>query len=179
LRILIDCGHGDGNNGDGLYDPGAVSQWGKEHEIVATLASQLKEKAKVPVLRAPEVSRAEVAKWANWVYQPGDIFLSLHMNAGGPSATGVEVIVAATAATERFEQAKGIATALSAHLGLRNRGVLADIMTDNGRKKGLTVLRKTKMPAFLLELGFVTNKNDVALVLERGADAILAAIDTL
>lgn len=40
--------------------------------------------------------------------------------------------------------------------GLRNRGVVT--------RSGLYVLRKTRMPAVLVELGFITNPNDARLM---------------
>ena len=42
------------------------------------------------------------------------------------------------------------------YTGLRNRGVFS--------RTGLYVLRRTQMPAILLELGFITNPSDAALM---------------
>ena len=49
--------------------------------------------------------------------------------------------------------------ALAESTGLRNRGAFV--------RTGLYVLRKTAMPAVLVELGFISNPNDAALMNER------------
>ena len=48
---------------------------------------------------------------------------------------------------------------LSRVTGLRNRGMQV--------RTGLYVLRKTAMPAVLVELGFITNASDAALMNDR------------
>ena len=60
---------------------------------------------------------------------------------------------------------------LNRETGLRNRGVLV--------RNRLYVLRKTQMPAVLVELGFITNYNDAMLMLnspELFADGIYNGI---
>ena len=47
---------------------------------------------------------------------------------------------------------------LNLQTGLRNRGIVY--------RPGLYVLRKTKMPATLIELGFITNPRDAELMVE-------------
>ncbi|MFA5561246.1 MAG: N-acetylmuramoyl-L-alanine amidase [Eubacteriales bacterium] len=87
---------------------------------------------------------------------PADLFLSLHTNAAAdPSASGSEAIVYRT-----NSRAHDVAVVLLRNLnrttGLRNRGVLA--------RPSLYVLARTAMPAVLLELGFITNPHDAALM---------------
>ncbi len=85
-----------------------------------------------------------------------DYFISLHTNASTiPSATGSEALVfSSPSAASRLGEA--ILTGLNNTTGLRNRGVF--------ERPGLYVLRKTEMPAVLLELGFITNQRDAALM---------------
>ena len=52
--------------------------------------------------------------------------------------------------------AEDILREMTSYTGLRNRGVFS--------RTGLYVLRKTTMPAILLELGFITNPGDAALM---------------
>lgn len=85
-----------------------------------------------------------------------DLFLSLHCNASvDPTVSGSEALV-----FSRTGVSYGIAEVLLASLteatGLRNRGVLI--------RPGLYVLRRTAMPAVLLELGFITNPSDALLL---------------
>ena len=85
-----------------------------------------------------------------------DIFISLHTNASdNPNATGTEVLVYRTAG-EANELAEDILRELVNTTGLRNRGVIA--------RPGLYVLRRTNMPAVLVEMGFITNPGDAELM---------------
>ena len=85
-----------------------------------------------------------------------DLFLSLHCNASvDPTVSGSEALVFARDSTA-YNIAEVLLTALTEATGLRNRGVLI--------RPGLYVLRRTAMPAVLLELGFITNPADAALL---------------
>ena len=88
-----------------------------------------------------------------------DWFLSLHTNAATqPSATGSEAFVYSKPSAAA-NLAEDILASMSDYTGLRNRGVFS--------RTGLYVLRRTQMPAILLELGFITNANDAALMSEQ------------
>jgi len=85
-----------------------------------------------------------------------DIFISLHTNASdNPNATGTEVLVYRTVGAAN-ELAEDILRELVNTTGLRNRGVIA--------RPGLYVLRRTNMPAVLVEMGFITNPEDAELM---------------
>ena len=85
-----------------------------------------------------------------------DYFISLHTNAAAsPSATGSEAYVYSRG-SRAFDFAESILTNLTAATGLRDRGVKT--------RPGLYVLRKTRMPATLIELGFITNPRDASLM---------------
>jgi N-acetylmuramoyl-L-alanine amidase len=85
-----------------------------------------------------------------------DYFISLHTNAASsPSASGTEAYAYARG-TRAFAFGEDILDSLTAITGLRNRGMQA--------RPGLYVLRKTQMPAVLVELGFITNPGDAALM---------------
>lgn len=88
-----------------------------------------------------------------------DYFISLHANASDiTSASGSEAFVfRLDSPAETF--AENILVGLSEATGLQNRGVFA--------RPTLYVLRKTKMPATLLEIGFITNPNDARLMAEN------------
>ena len=85
-----------------------------------------------------------------------DYFISLHTNAAASSsANGAEAYVYSRN-TRAFDFAEDILDGLISETGLRDRGVKA--------RPGLYVLRKTQMPAVLVELGFITNPGDAALM---------------
>ena len=85
-----------------------------------------------------------------------DYFISLHTNAStNASATGSEAF-AYSREGEGFTLGEYILIWLNRATGLRNRGMFT--------RPGLYVLRKTSMPAVLVELGFITNPGDAALM---------------
>jgi N-acetylmuramoyl-L-alanine amidase len=88
-----------------------------------------------------------------------DYFLSLHTNAAvQASATGSEAFVFSKPSVAA-SFAEDILASMSSYTGLQNRGVFA--------RTGLYVLRRTTMPSVLLELGFITNARDAALMSQQ------------
>lgn len=87
-----------------------------------------------------------------------DYFISLHANASTvPSASGSEAFVF-SAESAAFPLAENILFQLNGSTGLPNRGVSV--------RTNLYVLRRTRMPATLVELGFITNPYDARLMAE-------------
>ena len=88
-----------------------------------------------------------------------DYFISLHTNASEiTSASGSEALVYSQPSQAAVLGADILET-LNRATGLANRGVKS--------RPGLYVLRRTAMPAVLVELGFITNERDATLMLER------------
>ena len=87
-----------------------------------------------------------------------DYFISIHTNAAeNPSAGGSEAFVYSRT-SPAFPLAEDILQWLRYETGLRTRGVFV--------RPGLYVLRNTAMPATLIELGFITNPAEAALMSE-------------
>lgn len=188
-RIVLDAGHGLNNEEPGEVDPGASSDGWTEHEIADGICDGLQAVApllELDVLRIPELTRAGVAAWANERYRPGDLILSVHLNAFGlPTASGTEIVFSRTAPAVRAAQAYTLGRVLAQRLGTTFRKTMSDDQTPQGRKlrdghpMGLTILRRTKAPAMLIEMGFITNPSDTRLVRLRGVSAVAEAIDAL
>ena len=88
-----------------------------------------------------------------------DYFISLHTNASSnASATGSEAF-AFSRPSAAFRLGEDILEGLAETTGLRNRGMQV--------RSGLYVLRRTAMPAVLVELGFITNPSDARLMSTR------------
>ena len=88
-----------------------------------------------------------------------DYFVSLHTNAASnKAASGSEAYVYRNRGSAQ-SLAQNILAQLNISTGLRNRGVFS--------RPTLYVLKKTKMPAVLVELGFITNPKDAALMRDR------------
>ena len=85
-----------------------------------------------------------------------DYFISLHTNASdNPRASGTEAFSYARD-TAAFRLGEDIVDSVSEVTGLQNRGMKV--------RPGLYVLKRTAMPAVLVELGFITNPSDAALL---------------
>lgn len=82
-----------------------------------------------------------------------DYFISIHCNASeNPAANGSEVYVYRRGSVAA-DLAQQVLEAIVARLGTKNNGVRVN--------PSLYVLRRTQMPAILVELAYITNKNDV------------------
>ena len=85
-----------------------------------------------------------------------DLFVSLHTNASElSSVSGTEGLVFRRGG-EAERAAEDMVRQISYATGLKDRGVTV--------RTNLYVLRRTRMPAVLLELGFITNQNDADLM---------------
>ena len=172
--IVIDAGHGGS-------DPGAVYEGRREKDDNLSLAiavGELLSRQGVSVIytRTTDVYQTpfEKAQMANQA--DADFFISFHRNSSeDPNQyTGVETLVYDNSGIKQT-MAENINGALS-ELGFRNLGVKA--------RPGLVVLRRTKMPALLIETGFLNNEQDNTLYDEKQeeiaraiADAVLGTLD--
>lgn len=173
--IVIDPGHGG-------TDSGAVGFGFYEKTAVLDTALKVKELLKqtpfdVQLTREKDVfitlnNRTAFANNLN-----ADIFVSIHANAAGSSASGTETYYYSAAATNtRIAESKKLASAIQKRLieawNLKDRGVKGD---------NFAVIRQTNMPAVLAELGFITNASDNAKLKspewrQKAADAIYLGI---
>ena len=172
--IVIDAGHGGS-------DPGAVYEGRREKDDNLSLAiavGELLSRQGVSVIytRTTDVYQTpfEKAQMANQA--DADFFISFHRNSSEEpnQYTGVETLVYDNSGIKQT-MAENINGALS-ELGFRNLGVKA--------RPGLVVLRRTKMPALLIETGFLNNEQDNTLYDEKLeeiaraiADAVLGTLD--
>lgn len=87
-----------------------------------------------------------------------DTYVSIHANAYGTTwndANGIETYVYTTNHQETYQLAQKVQSNLVALTSLRDRGI---------KVANFHVLRETKMPAILVECGFMTNRNEAALM---------------
>ena len=86
-----------------------------------------------------------------------DAFVSIHTNASeNPDANGSEALVYGPGATAAVALGESILAQLALVTGLSNRGIVY--------RPGLYVLKRTKMPAVIVEMGFITNKYEAELM---------------
>ncbi len=87
-----------------------------------------------------------------------DYFISIHANAStNPAANGTEVYIYRTGSVAE-ELAKDVLEGIVERMGTKDNGVRVN--------PALYVLRRTTMPAILVELGYITNAVDVAKMVE-------------
>lgn len=148
--VVIDPGHGG-------VDPGAVGINGlQEKQVIFPISLRVREILEsqgvtVVMTRSDDRTldlepRVNIAEQAN-----GDLFVSIHANAislSRPEVNGIE---------SYYSSASGRALAATIHASM----IAATGMNDRGVKEGrFYVIRRTSMPATLLEIGFVTGAQD-------------------
>lgn len=168
IKVYIDQGHNPrdfntGAEGNGLYEQDITYDIGvrlynlmrKNPNFEVRLSRPTEDTVKGTSNTTSLTTRVrEANEWG------ADIFLSLHTNAAAnSSATGSEALIYSTASTVANNLAQDILAQMTALTGLRNRGVI--------ERPGLYVLRRTDMPAVLVELGFITNSNDAFLMVNE------------
>lgn len=213
--IMIDPGHGG-------KDPGASSKQGlQEKDVTLGIATAVREELlktgryDVALTRSTDVFielEDRVAKARNL---GADLFISLHADAGGKSATrGASVYTLSPEGEKRVEAAKHkndwvLDVEVDSSRPQEVTQILADLvqretknqsarfaqtlvpalaeagwpaLQNTHRKKGFYVLLSPDVPAVLLEMGFITNDEDAAMLVsakKRAAlvDGVAHAID--
>lgn len=163
-RIYIDQGHNPRNPNTGAEGNGLREQ-DVTYEVGQRLAALLRRSGNYQVRLSrptPETQlgtsnatslRARVDDANAW---GADYFISIHTNGSTDrSASGVEAYAYARD-TRAFRLGEDIVDNLVEITGLRDRGMLV--------RPGLYVLKRTNMPAVLVEIGFISNPNDAALM---------------
>lgn len=158
MRIVIDPGHGGADSG--AVGPGGTREKDVNLAVAKLLAGYLQPVAGIKLTRDSDrrlggsesddlAERVRIAE--TW---RADYFISLHCNAASPAARGVE-----TYAYKPGGKGEQLARAVQAGL------VKATGCPDRGVKfAGYYVLRKTSMPAILVEMGFISNPGEEKLL---------------
>jgi N-acetylmuramoyl-L-alanine amidase len=165
IKIYIDQGHNPsgfntGAEGNGYYEQDITYEIGRRLYNLLLSNPEFEPRLSRPT---PETilgttnssSLVERVDQANaW---DADVFISLHNNASeNPRATGNEALVYSPASSISIALGESILEELTLTTGLRNRGIVY--------RPGLYVLKKTKMPAVLVEMGFISNPDDADLL---------------
>ena len=163
-KIYIDQGHNPENpnagaEGNGLREQSITYQVGQE---LATLLRanpdfEVRLSRPTPTTALGTSNSTSLQARVNDANAWGaDYFISIHTNASdNPNASGVEAF-AYSRPSRAFSLGEDIVESLSAETGLRDRGMKV--------RPGLYVLRRTEMPAVLVEIGFISSPTDAALM---------------
>ncbi len=163
-KIYIDQGHNPENpnagaEGNGLLEQDITYRIGQELATLLRADPNFEVRLSRPTSETSLGSsnssslQARVSDANEW---GADYFISLHTNASSnASASGTEAF-AYSQPSRAFSLGEDIVESLTDITGLRDRGMKV--------RPGLYVLRRTEMPAVLVELGFITNPGDAALM---------------
>ena len=165
-KIYIDQGHNPvnpnaGAEGNGYREQDLVYEIGVETAALLRNAGQeVRLSRPTPETQLGTSNATSLAARVNDANTWGaDYFVSLHANASDiTTASGSEAYIFRRGG-EAETLAESILTELSETTGLPDRGVFV--------RPTLYVLRKTQMPATLIELGFITNPVDASLMAEQ------------
>lgn len=159
MKVFLNPGHAPNGN----PDPGACGNGLRECDIAKEVANLVEK-----YLVAAGVEVVENLQSDN-LYHDGegpcvveeandsgaDIFVSIHCNSATPAALGTETLCYADRG-DAGQLAHCIQARIIGSLGTVDRGVK--------ERPGLVVLRLTDMPAVLVELAFISNEGDAALL---------------
>jgi N-acetylmuramoyl-L-alanine amidase len=167
IVVVVDAGHGGA-------DPGSSSNQGLvEKDLTMALASTLKQigeerSVKVILTRTKDQSlslpeRLGIAHGAN-----ADVFISLHVNYDQNATTsGIECIVSET--NDQFDNSKRLAEQL-----INQFQQLQGIRVNGLKKSDFFVLKSNKIPAVVLELGYLSNAADHGFMKEATNQRMLS-----
>lgn len=165
VSIMLDAGHGG-------RDPGAVYKGRQEKDdalqMVLAVGEILKNRGiDVQYTRTTDVYETPYQKAMKANEAGVDYFISIHRNSypADNAVSGVESLVYDLSGI-KYEMAEDINDQLET-IGFRNLGVKA--------RPNLVVLKRTKMPAVLVELGFINSDTDNQ-IFDENFDAIALAI---
>lgn len=167
IKIFIDQGHNPRNpnagaEGNGLYEQDITYEVGvltaellrSDPNFEVKLSRSSPDEILGTSIGSSLKARTDAAN--NW---GADLFISIHANASTISdASGIEGY-AYSESSPGYEAGEDILEQLSISTGLQNRGMFV--------RPSLYVLRRTAMPAVLLEIGFITNTSDAELMSEN------------
>lgn len=168
-RVTIDPGHGG-------TDPGGIGAHGtEEKDVTLSLALKLQKLMRdsgmeVQMTRTDDMQiqlRPRVAMGDDF---DSDVFISIHTNAiGNPKINGIETYYFTP---QSLPLARAVHRQLVAKLGRPDRGI---------RRNNFVVVKYNKMPACLVEIGYLTNPTEEKLLKsaeyqQKAAEAILAGV---
>ena len=163
VKVYIDQGHNPvnpnaGAEGNGYREQDLVYEIGQRlAEILQANGFETRLSRPFPDTQLGTSTATSLAARVNDAnYWGADYFISLHTNASVlPTATGSEAYVFRLDTTAA-SLAQSVLKQLQYATGLPDRGGFA--------RPTLYVLRRTRMPAVLLEMGFISNPYDAALM---------------
>ncbi|NMF82605.1 N-acetylmuramoyl-L-alanine amidase [Nodosilinea sp. P-1105] len=178
-QIFISAGHGGYE--DGVLDPGAVlpetTEAAEMIQVRDLVVAELRSRG-LSVLSVPDdLSAAQTIAWINARCRPQDVALEIHAGAhSDTSVRGTTAFYIARNDTRRTHAELVLLALLRRVPELRSRGVKPDTDSPTG---SMAFLRNVTCPSLLMELGYLTNPQDLNLIQNRRRDLALGLADGL
>lgn len=176
--IVVDPGHGGQDHGGSSLGP-PEKEVALDYALMLGLSLQ-RRGYRIMLTRTDDrfVPLSERANKANEA--AADLFVSVHANASGNEKARGPWTLHAVGAKRAKEIGASLQKAMVEVLGGKADAVYPDGEGWTGGRR-LAVLRQTRMPAVLLELGFLTNQQDMELITnpdvrKRVCEAVASAI---
>ncbi len=166
--IFIDAGHG-GHDCGAIGSLNGTSYYEEDINLsVSRLVREELEKRGFTVVMSRDTDefielaeRVDMANRAN-----ADMFVSLHCNSAVPAAYGTRVLYTDRSVSYKKIQFAGyFEKAIESFAGLYSK-MRKDVFVRSDKEESgyyLAVLCDTKMPSILIEMGFITNENDLKM----------------
>ena len=156
MKIYLSAGHGG-------TDPGAVGSGYRERDLTRQLVEELrKELSAKHTITVRDGSTNEFEDVLTKNFSGQDLVISVHINSySNSTATGVEAWVSSTYPKNSATSAQKIANAMASATGLVSRGVKKEDW------RIIYLAGKQGVNAVLLEVGFISNPNDMNAVVSN------------
>ncbi|MCZ2223783.1 MAG: M56/M15 family metallopeptidase [Chitinophagales bacterium] len=169
--VVIDAGHGGQDFGAKGLDGAS------EKNIALLMAKAIKEanansNIKLVFTREEDIFQTPVEKAAIVNEQKPDLFISLHVNTDkNTSLNGIEIYVPYNDDRKNIERCKQFASML--HTTLLQKFKSNGLKTSN---KGIWILKATECTAALIECGFISNAEDLAILKDKAKRKQMASL---
>lgn len=177
MKIFISCGHNNARNLRSwfLKDQWASSGGNTEYQITRKICNEIQKKFKPEIgtefVYVPEwLQLVDRVAWINNRAIDGDMCIELHLDSATPQAEGCTTYFM-TGSKYAEDKARIFQQEYTRVTGIKGRWVKGDTTNRWGR---LWFVRDTKVLAFLLEMGFITNNADKDKVWVKGAEALVS-----
>ncbi len=172
FKIALDAGHG--LNTSGKQTPNGIKEWtlnDKVRKRVAEILSGYNCEVIHTDNNEGNIDEALSARLNKYLSAGADVFVSIHHNAFTGvwnNATGVEVYTDKNATPQDVRLAEAVYSRLVSNTGLAGRGV---------KKANFYVINQNKIPAILVEGGFMDGTKDFAVITSKeGQQAYAKAV---
>lgn len=173
--VVVDAGHGGsdpGAGGNGIYEKNvalSISLYAKEYldqeDDIKVYYTRLNSAQYGITAGSSNVSNSSASLPARYNFAnsvAADLFISVHINAAGSSsARGTEVYYSSS---NKYKNDGGLTSSKLASYSYNNLVKAVGSSKRGVKTANFAVIKHTKMPAVLLEVAFITNKSDAAIM---------------